>query len=121
MRANIPLCRKLRKDQTDAERKLWLALRNRQLCRVKFRRQFSIGGHILDFYCPEHRLAIEVDGGQHYEDTNIKQDALRTKELCEYGIKMLRVNNLDVLNNIEGVCEEIVKAVTSHLNPFPSP
>jgi len=86
---------------------------------VKFRRQFPVGKYILDFYCPKYRLAIEIDGGQHYEDKHIEQDRLRTEELCKHGIKMLRVNNLDVLNNIEGVCEEIMKFVCP--SPQPSP
>ncbi len=67
-RNNIEKCRRLRKEQTDAERKLWSILRNRQLSGVKFRRQFPIGRYMLDFYSPEHKLGIEADGGQHYED-----------------------------------------------------
>jgi very-short-patch-repair endonuclease len=65
-RINIDKCRELRKKQTDAEKKLWEILRNRQLARVKFKRQFPVGSYILDFYSPEYRLGIEADGGQHY-------------------------------------------------------
>ena len=111
-RSNIDNCRSLRRRQTDAEKKLWHRLRNRQLGDVKFRRQFSIGKYIIDFYCPQYRLGIEVDGGQHYDDKGKHKDARRTGELAETKIRIIRFNNLDVLNNIEGVCERILKAVT---------
>lgn len=114
-RDNISYCRKLRKNQTDAENKLWIALRDRQLSGIKFRRQFSINGYILDFYSPECKLGIEADGGQHYGNTNKKQDDIRTKELAKLGIKILRFSDRDILKNIEGVCE----AITPHLNPLP--
>jgi len=67
-RNNIARCRNLRKNQTDAETKLWTILRNRQIAGAKFRRQFPIGRYILDFYSPKYRLGIEDDGGDHYED-----------------------------------------------------
>ena len=57
--------RRLRKNATDAERKLWSILRSKRMAGLKFFRQYSVGSYILDFYCPERRLAIEVDGGQH--------------------------------------------------------
>lgn len=62
-RNDIDKCRELRRKQTDAQKKLWEILRNRQLDRVKFKRQFPVGGYILDFYSPEYRLGIEADGG----------------------------------------------------------
>jgi len=118
VRGMIAKCRYLRKNQTDAEKKLWSVLRNSQLANVKFRRQHPIGKYIVDFYCPQYKLAIEVDGGQHYEDKGKSYDEIRTKELARYGINVLRFSDLDVLNNIEGVCEEILKACPS---PLPSP
>lgn len=124
-RNNIEIARKLRKNQTDAERKLWSILRNRQLCGVKFRRQFPIGRYVLDFYSPECKLDIEVDGGQHYEDKGKKQDGLRTKELNVYGIRTLRFSDLEVLNNRDGVCAIIQELIesriskTPHLSPLP--
>lgn len=118
-RRNISKCRSLRKNQTDAEKKLWSVLRNRQLGNIKFRRQHLIDVYILDFYCPEYRLAIEVDGGQHYEDKGKKEDNLRSKNLTKHNIKILRFSNLDVLNNIEGVHNAIGRAITPHLNPLP--
>jgi len=84
-RNNIEKCRKLRKNQTDAERVLWSILRNRQLSGVKFRRQFPIGRYILDFYSYECNLGIEADGGQHYEDNGKGEDELRTRELTRGG------------------------------------
>ena len=93
---------------------------------VKFRRQFSIGGYVLDFYSPEYKVGIETDGGQHYEKKGRERDELRTKELSNYGVQVLRFSNLDVFNNIEGVCELILKVVEGmkenppHLNPLPT-
>jgi very-short-patch-repair endonuclease len=124
-RNNVERCKNLRKDQTDAEKKLWAIMRNRQLAGVKFRRQFSIGKYILDFYCPEYRLGIEADGGQHYEDKGKKQDEIRTRELLELGVEILRFSDREILNNIEGVCEKIheilreKKVNPPHLNPLP--
>ncbi|MFH1594023.1 MAG: endonuclease domain-containing protein [Candidatus Omnitrophota bacterium] len=125
-RNNIEKCRILRRNETDAERKLWVMLRNRQLNGVKFRRQFSIGKYILDFYAPGYKLCIEADGGQHYEHKGKKQDQIRTKELAGLEISTLRFSNLDILNNIEGVYEAIAeyikcqKCSTPHPNPLPS-
>ncbi|MEW6456702.1 MAG: endonuclease domain-containing protein [Acidobacteriota bacterium] len=112
----MEICRKLRKDQTDAEKKLWAVLRNRQLDGVKFRRQFSIGKYILDFYSPEYKLGIEADGGQHYEDESRQQDELRTKELSKIGVQILRFSNEAILNNIEGVYEVIQKTIKKKSN-----
>ena len=86
-RANINSSRELRKNQTDAERILWNTLRNRQICGAKFRRQYSIGKYILDFYSPEYKLGIEADGGQHYIDDNIRQDESRTNQLTKTGVQ----------------------------------
>ncbi len=110
-RRNIGKCRFLRKNQTDAERKLWLLLRNRQLAKVKFRRQFPIDKYILDFYSPEYKLGIDADGGQHYSDEGEVKDELRAGKLAGYGIQILRFNNLDILNNSEGVYGVILKTI----------
>lgn len=71
--------RLLRKEQTEVEKKLWLHIRNRQIHGCKFFRQYGVGSYILDFYCPEVRLAIELDGGQHNEESNKEYDKLRTE------------------------------------------
>lgn len=103
--------RELRKNQTDVERKLWAKLRNRSFHGLKFFRQYSVGYYILDFYCPTLKLAIELDGGQHGEEENRTYDNLRTNFLNTEGIKVLRFWNNDVMNNIEGVLEEVGLAI----------
>ena len=120
-RKNIGKCRFLRKNQTDAERKLWSLLRNRQLAKVKFRRQFSVDRYILDFYSPEYKLGIEADGGQHFSDEGKVKDELRTGKLAEYGIQILRFSDLDILQNIEGVYQVILKTIEGMKKNFPSP
>ena len=120
-RKNIDKCRALRKNQTDAEKKLWSLLRNRQLGGLKFRRQFSVGRYILDFYCPEYGIAIEVDGGQHYEADGLMNDALRTKALSAAGIQIIRFSNLEILENIEGVYESILSFFRNTPSPQSSP
>ncbi|MBT9129979.1 MAG: hypothetical protein DDT41_00243 [candidate division WS2 bacterium] len=106
-RNNIQKCRILRKSQTDAERKLWSILRNRQLCGIKFRRQFSIDRYILDFYSPEYKLGIEADGGQHYSSFGKQKDKIRSKRLSESSIKILRFSDLEILKNSKVICEVI--------------
>ncbi len=115
-RGNIQRSRVLRRDQTDAEKKLWGILRNRQLAGVKFRRQFPVGKYILDFYCPENGLGIEADGGQHCEDGIRQKDEARGEELFRLGIKILRFSDREILNNIEGVCEIIQRSITGKGN-----
>lgn len=101
----------LRKNQTDVEKLLWSKLRGRQLG-AKFVRQYGFGPYILDFYCSGHKLAIEVDGGQHNENEQRIKDEHRTKYLAYHGVKILRFWNNEVLANLSGVCEEILKFVT---------
>jgi very-short-patch-repair endonuclease len=108
-RNNIPKCRILRRNQTDAERKLWSTLRDRQLTGIKFRRQFSVGKYIIDFYAPEYRLGVEADGGQHFENRGQEYDERRTAELAKRGVRILRFTNLEILKNAQGVCEKILE------------
>ena len=96
--------RKLRIEMTDAEKHLWLRIRMQQLG-VKFRRQHPVGSYILDFACVELKLALELDGGQHAEI--IEKDAERTSWLNLSDWKVLRFWNNEVLQNIDGVLEEI--------------
>jgi len=119
-RNNIKKCRNLRKNQTDAEKKLWAILRSRQVGETKFRRQFSIGRYILDFYSPEYRLGIEADGGGHYEDIGRQRDKLRTRELSKLGVEILRFSDLEILNNIEGVWEVIWETIENKRSNSPS-
>ncbi len=98
-----PVARKLRRNQTEAEKRLWSCLRARQLENAKFVRQEQIGPHIADFACRAARLVIELDGGQHGQDV----DAARTEVIEAFGYRIIRFWNQDVLANIEGVVEVI--------------
>ncbi len=103
-RTNIQ-ARELRNNPTDAERRLWYALRNRQLHGFKFTRQYSIGNFIADFCCRERLLIIEVDGGGHALQQ--EYDCARSQYLVERGYVVLRFWNNDVLRNLNGVLEKI--------------
>ncbi len=102
----------LRRGQTEAEKLLWGRLRSKQICGLKFHRQFSVGPYILDFFCPQIKLAIELDGGQHAEEGNKEYDAIRTDYLKGIGIEVLRFWNNEVIKNINGVLSKIVERVT---------
>ena len=80
---------------------LWNRIKNKQVLNIKFRRQYSIGNYIVDFYSPELKLAIELDGNSHFTDEAIKNDIQRTKYIESIGIKIVRYFNNDILNNIE--------------------
>jgi very-short-patch-repair endonuclease len=97
--------RKLRSNPTDAEIRIWSRLRRRQLEGFRFRRQQPIGPFIIDFFCPEARLVIEVDGGQHAD--NATRDAVRTRWLEKAGCRVVRFWNHNVLANTDGVLEVI--------------
>ncbi len=110
-RANVQRSRELRKNQTDAEKKLWNLLRNRQFSGVKFRRQFSVSQYILDFYSPQTKLGIEADGGHHYTNEGKLKDQRRTEELSKLGIRILRFSDREILNNSDGVAEAIRREI----------
>jgi len=99
--------RDLRNNLTDAEKKLWQKLRNKQINAHKFRRQFVLGNYIVDFICLGKRLIIEVDGGQHMDNANY--DLQRDEWLKNQNYKILRFWNNQVLNEIDSVLEVIVK------------
>jgi len=109
----------LRRNETDAERKIWSRLRNKQVDGLKFYRQYSIGSYVLDFFCPMRRLAIEIDGGQHNEDGERVHDAKRTDYLAQQGIQVIRFWNNDVMMNIDGALETILIAITPSNSPLP--
>ena len=111
--------RQLRKNPTDAERLLWRRLRFWQVDGLKFRRQQPLGRYIVDFICLEKRLVIEVDGGQHSE--HVAYDVERDIWLRDQGFNVLRFWNHDVLKNIDGVVDVVVKTLrnTPFLNPSP--
>ena len=108
----LTLARKLRKEQTDAEQLLWSLLRNRQFCGLKFRRQYPMAPYVLDFYCDEERLGIELDGGQHNEPDNKRTDKERTAFLEGKGIRIIRFWNNDVLQETEAVLEQLYNVLT---------
>ncbi len=99
--------KQLRNNATSSEALLWKALRGRNAGGYKFRRQQGIGSYILDFYCPELRLCIELDGSSH--DHKYEYDERRTAFLNEQGIKVVRFHNEVVLANVDAVAREIVR------------
>ncbi len=106
---NIPLAKTLRKNMTPWERKLWYEfLRNYPL---RFQRQKAIGNYIVDFYCAKVGLVIELDGGGHYTNEQMEKDRVRTKELKDMNLTILRICNLDIDCNFINVCEHIDSAV----------
>ena len=97
-----PYAQKLRREMTKEERHLWYDfLRSLP---VTFHRQKVIGSYIVDFYCADAKLVIELDGSQHYDEEGLAYDAMRTKALEGYGLKVIRFSNLDIDKNFEGVC-----------------
>ena len=111
--------RSLRRWETDAERMLWSRLRNRQVDGWKFRRQEPFGTYVLDFFCVDAGLVVEVDGGTHSEPDELGRDAVRTSFLNSNGLRILRFWNGDVIGNIDGVVESIYQALGQR--PAPSP
>ncbi|MBA2587368.1 MAG: endonuclease domain-containing protein [Alphaproteobacteria bacterium] len=105
------LARKLRREQTQVERKLWLALRNRRFHKFKFRRQQPIGPYIADFVCFEAMLIIELDGDQHGSSRKLAYDAMRTKRLANDGFRVLRFPNHQLNSNFDGVLTAIAIAL----------
>ncbi len=103
----IPVRRELRKNQTETEKIIWDKLRNRRFLNLKFRRQYGIGNYIADFYCSSLKLVIELDGGQHFTEEGLEYDKIREEFMKSLGIKTLRFNNNEVLNNIEEVLIKI--------------
>jgi very-short-patch-repair endonuclease len=104
-----PLARELRQNPTPAEKLLWQALRRKQLTDYRFRQQHVINRFIVDFYCAKAKLVIEVDGASH--EGNYDYDAARTEILDILGLRVLRFNNEDVLQNLEGVVRVIMGAL----------
>ena len=102
---NVQRARKLRREMTPWERKLWyLFLKDYE---VRFQRQKCIDGYIVDFYCAKAQLAVELDGGGHYEPVEQKKDQTRTNNLEKNGLKVIRFCNIEVDKNFYGVCTVI--------------
>ncbi len=101
--------RSLRRNMTEAEKKLWYMFLRKYP--VRFRKQHITDSFVLDFYCAQAHLGIELDGGQHYEDGGIEKDAERTERLNAEGIDVLRYTNTEVLKHFDAVCEDIDREV----------
>lgn len=108
-KAIIPYAKSLRKNMTKEERHLWYDFL--RAYPVKFSRQKVLGRYIVDFYCSKAKLAIELDGSQHYEEKTAVADAERTAFLERYGVSVLRIPNNELNRNFRGVCEWINTAV----------
>jgi len=117
MTARVSFARKLRRNQTDAERVLWFRLRDRRLNGLKFQRQVPIDKYIVDFCCADARLIVELDGGQHA----MRDETNRPAVLEGMGYLLLRFWNNDVLQNTDGVLEEILNAANRHPQDPPHP
>ena len=105
--------RELRNKPTPAEQLLWNELKWKKLKGYKFRRQHSVGNYILDFYCAEYMLAIELDGAHHLEKEEVIYDNARTEFLNELNIKVIRFRNFEVENDIRRVLEDILKVINT--------
>jgi very-short-patch-repair endonuclease len=102
----------LRKNMTLAEKILWKKLKNRNIFNVKFRKQHPVWIFVVDFYCHEYKLVIEVDGEIHNEEEFKEHDLNRTAELNKFGLKVLRFTNDQILFNIDSIITEIHKNIT---------
>lgn len=109
---------KLRRDATVPEKRFWQAVRGKQLG-FKFRRQHGIGRYIVDFYCPERKLVIELDGASHFSEEARQYDAKRDAYIQELGIRVLRFNNIDIMQNLEGVLQAVLSALAER-SPTPT-
>lgn len=117
-----PIRRDLRRHATAAESKLWKLLRRRQLAGLRFRRQHSIGPYVVDFYCPEVRLVVELDGAVHDDPLRAAYDAARESYLEGLGLRVLRFGNERVMRQADLVLDAIAEAgQRSPLPPAPSP
>lgn len=113
--------RELRKNSTEAEEVLWSLLRNRKLSYLKFRRQQPMEGFIIDFYCEQVQLGVEVDGDIHSSREAKMYDEQRTAFLKEFGVEVIRFSNDEVLKNPDGVLTEIKKQAEKRISKTPSP
>ena len=114
VRGSVPRARSLRRNETDAEHKLWEMLRARRLNGHRFVRQFPIGVCFADFACREAALVIELDGSQHIDSAH---DAVRDKFLTDQGYSVLRFWNTDILLHPHGVVEQVLAALALHPSP----
>jgi very-short-patch-repair endonuclease len=118
---HLDLKRRLRSNMTGPETRLWSRLRARQLQGLKFRRQHGIGPYIVDFYCPERSLVIEVDGDSHAGAAQIVKDKQREKYLQSLGLCVFRYINDDIVKNLDGVLADLAERLSlESTSPHPS-
>ena len=108
--------RDLRSNMTDAEQKLWSRVRRKQLAGVQFYRQKPLGNFIVDFYAPAAKLVVEVDGSQHLAPEHKERDLIRDKFLAELGLTVLRLDNLQVLRDMDAAVERIASMIEERRN-----
>lgn len=112
-----PKRRYLRNKATPAEKLVWIYLRKRQVKGLRFLRQYSVDPYVIDFYCPELKLAIEIDGDSHFADKKaIEYDKKREKQIEQFGIVFLRFRNFEVYQNLDKVFENIEEKVEELIN-----
>ena len=114
---NVPKAKNLRYDMTEQEKKLWYKFLKGYS--VRFYRQRTVDNYILDFYCAKAKLAVELDGSQHYSDKGLEYDENRTKVLEKYHIKVIRFTNMQVIYNFREVCKAIDEEVSVRLGETP--
>ena len=113
---NITLAKNLRKNATPQENHLWYDFLSKY--EVRFQRQKAIDNFIADFYCHKAKLIIEIDGSQHYEEENRRNDEIRTEILEGYDLKVIRFTNRQINTNFRGVCEYIDAIVQESIKEF---
>ena len=112
-REELASARGLRRRPTETEKRLWRLLRGRRFDGVKFRRQHPVGAYVVDFFCSDSKLVIELDGGGHGVEEQANNDQHRTREIGRLGFRVLRIWNTDVMQNPEGVLERIAEALST--------
>ncbi len=110
---DLASARGLRRRPTEAEKRMWRLLRDRRLVDAKFRRQHPVGPYVVDFFCANAKLVIELDGGGHGTEEKKDADERRTAELRALGFRVLRFWNTDVLRNPEGVLKTVAEALSA--------
>jgi very-short-patch-repair endonuclease len=108
---------KLRRNMTDAEKRICYRVRHRRLGGFKFKRQWSLGPYVADFCCIERRLVVEIDGGQH----SVEKDSRRTADLRAMGYRVVRYWNNEVLENLDGVLISLLAELETDPHPNPLP
>jgi very-short-patch-repair endonuclease len=117
----ILTARRLRRQLTDVEQVLWSSLRDSRMQGIKFRRQHPFGPYVLDFFCVQAQLAVELDGGIHDRPEQIEYDRERTAFLEAEGLRVLRFRNEDIADKLDQVMNKILEATSPTPQPPPSP